>query len=57
LLGEGKTDLLKGFVSNRTKRKFDARLTFDAASGKIGFEFEPRPAKKAAGKKDAAKEA
>jgi len=56
LLGEGKTDLLRGFVSNRTKRKFDARLTFDAATGKIGFEFEPRPAKKAAGKKDSVKE-
>jgi len=57
LLAEGKTDLLKGFVSNRTKRKFDARLTFDHASGKIGFEFEPRPAKKAAPKKAAAKKA
>jgi DNA topoisomerase-3 len=53
LLAEGKTDLLKGFVSNRTKRKFDARLTFDPASGKIGFEFEPRPAKKTAAEKQA----
>ena len=47
MLAEGKTGLLKGFVSNRTKRKFDAMLTFEADSGKIGFEFEPR-AKKAA---------
>ncbi len=46
LLHEGKTDLLRGFVSNRTKRKFDARLTFDTATGKIGFEFEPREPKK-----------
>jgi DNA topoisomerase-3 len=48
LLAAGKTDLLRGFVSNRTKRKFDARLTFDPATGKIGFEFEPRPDKKPA---------
>ena len=48
LLSEGKTDLLKGFVSNRTKRKFDAHLTFDMDTAKIGFDFPPRPAKKAA---------
>jgi DNA topoisomerase-3 len=47
LLEQGKTVLLKGFVSNRTKRKFDAMLTFEADTGKVGFEFEPR-AKKAA---------
>ncbi|MBK1883413.1 topoisomerase C-terminal repeat-containing protein [Luteolibacter pohnpeiensis] len=51
LLSEGKTDLLKGFVSNRTKRKFDAHLTFDPKDGKIGFDFPPRAAKKAAAKK------
>ncbi len=50
LLSEGKTDLLTGFVSNRTKRKFDAFLTFDLATAKIGFDFPPRPAKKAAKK-------
>jgi DNA topoisomerase-3 len=50
LLATGKTDLLRGFVSNRTKRKFDAHLTFDPASGKIGFEFEPRPEKNPAAK-------
>lgn len=52
LLSEGKTDLLNGFVSNRTKRKFDAHLTFDLATAKIGFDFPPRPAKKAAKKKE-----
>jgi DNA topoisomerase-3 len=52
LLSEGKTDLLNGFVSNRTKRKFDAFLTFDLATAKIGFDFPPRPAKKAAKKKE-----
>lgn len=52
LISEGKTDLLKGFVSNRTKRKFDAFLTFDPVTAKIGFDFPPRPAKKAAKKAD-----
>ncbi len=53
LIATGKTDVLKGFVSNRTKRKFDAYLTFDPKDGKIGFDFPPRPAKKAAAKKTA----
>ncbi len=42
LLATGKTDLLDGFVSNRTKRKFKAMLVWDAAEGKVGFEFAPR---------------
>ena len=46
LLAEGKTDLLKGFISNRTKRPFDARLTFDPKDGKLGFAFEERPERK-----------
>ncbi|RPJ35513.1 MAG: DNA topoisomerase III [Verrucomicrobiaceae bacterium] len=56
LLTHGKTDVIKGFVSNRTKRKFDAHLTFDPKEGKIGFDFPPRPAKKAAAKKAAKSE-
>jgi len=44
LLTEGRTDLLRGFVSNRTRRKFSAYLTRQA-DGKVGFEFEPRKAK------------
>ncbi|MBG7606563.1 MAG: topoisomerase C-terminal repeat-containing protein [Verrucomicrobia bacterium] len=55
LIAEGKTDLLKGFISNRTKRKFDAHLTFDTKVAKIGFDFPPRAAKKVA--KKAAKKA
>ncbi|WP_428415829.1 DNA topoisomerase III [Methylibium sp.] len=55
LLQEGKTELLENFVSNKTRRKFKARLAWDAKEGKVGFEFEPRaakvPAKKAAAKK------
>jgi len=41
LLAEGRTDLLTGFVSARTRRKFSAFLVRDKA-GKVGFEFEPR---------------
>jgi DNA topoisomerase-3 len=41
LLAEGKTDLLTGFVSARTRRKFSAFLVRDK-EGKVGFEFEVR---------------
>ena len=60
LLETGKTDLLEGFVSNKTRRKFKARLAYDKKEGKVSFEFEPRAprvpaaAKKAAAKKTAA---
>jgi DNA topoisomerase-3 len=56
LLATGKTDLLDGFVSNRTKRKFKAHLVWDEKEGKVGFEFAPRggdkpvPARKTAAK-------
>jgi DNA topoisomerase-3 len=50
LLATGKTDLLENFVSNKTRRKFKARLAYDAKAGKVGFEFEPRPARGAAAK-------
>ena len=42
LLSEGKTNLLKGFVSNKTKRKFDAFLLLDPKTHKISFDFPPR---------------
>ncbi|THU04432.1 DNA topoisomerase III [Lampropedia puyangensis] len=42
LLADGQTDVLDKFVSNRTRRTFKARLTWDAAAGKVGFAFEPR---------------
>jgi DNA topoisomerase-3 len=45
LLAGGKTDLLDGFVSNKTRRKFKAYLAYDKAEGKVNFEFEPRPAR------------
>jgi DNA topoisomerase III len=54
LLTTGKTALLDGFVSNKTRRKFKAFLVYDAKEGKVGFEFEPRAARPAA-KKTAAR--
>ena len=59
LLATGKTDLLDGFVSNKTRRKFKAYLAYDKKEGKVSFEFEPRAprvpgAKKAPAKKAAA---
>ena len=54
LLAEGRTRLLKGFVSNRTKRKFSAYLV-RGPDGKVGFEFEARKPK--AGAKPAADKA
>ena len=68
LLSEGRTELLAGFVSSRTRRKFKAYLK-RGDDGKVGFEFEARkpkagddqvasgkklPAKNAATKKPAA---
>jgi len=44
LLNEGRTEILRGFVSNRTRRKFSAFLV-KKPDGTTGFEFEPRPAK------------
>jgi len=61
LLATGRTSLLAGFVSNRTRRAFKAYLVFDAKEGKVVFEFEPRKygakAAGAAAKKAAAKKA
>ena len=51
LLAEGRTALLENFVSNKTRRKFKARLAWDAKEGKVGFEFEPRAPRGPAAKK------
>lgn len=56
LLNDGKTDLLPGFVSQRTRRSFKAFLT-RAKDGKISFEFEERKAKPGAKPKAAANDA
>jgi DNA topoisomerase-3 len=44
LLNEGKTDLMPGFVSQRTRRPFKAFLV-RGKDGKTSFEFEERKAK------------
>lgn len=55
LLNEGKTDLLKEFVSKKTGRKFEAFLVWK--DGKVSFEFAPREKKfPSKAKKDAAPE-
>ena len=45
LVSERKTGLIKGFVSRRTKRPFDANLILKDNGG-IGFEFPPRTTRK-----------
>lgn len=50
LLTSGKTDLLKEFISARTKRKFSAYLVV-GKEGKVGFEFEAKAPKKVPAKK------
>ncbi|KFB66475.1 DNA topoisomerase III [Candidatus Accumulibacter vicinus] len=47
LLDTGRTDLLRDFISARTRRKFSAYLV-RGADGKVGFEFEKRATKVAA---------
>jgi DNA topoisomerase-3 len=46
LVNDKKTGLIKGFVSRRTKRPFDANLILKDNGG-IGFEFPPRKKKSA----------
>ena len=53
LLASGATELLDGFVSNKTRRKFKARLEWDAKEGKVVFAFEPRPERRPAAAKKA----
>ncbi|MBC3883504.1 DNA topoisomerase III [Undibacterium griseum] len=53
LLVDGKTDLLPGFVSQRTRRPFKAFLV-RGKDGKVSFEFEERKAKAPAAKKTGA---
>jgi DNA topoisomerase-3 len=47
LLADGRTDLLDGFISSRTRRKFKAFLVREPG-GRVGFEFAPRPAREPA---------
>ncbi|MBL4576671.1 MAG: DNA topoisomerase III [Opitutaceae bacterium] len=54
LLEDGKTDLIQGFISNRTKKPFAAFLVL-RANGSTGFQFPPREKKPKADKKTASK--
>lgn len=54
LLNDGKTDLLPGFISQRTRRPFKAFLV-RGKDGKVSFEFEERKAKAPAAGKSKAK--
>lgn len=42
LISKGKTGVLAGFVSSKSKRKFSAALKLDASTGNATFEFEDR---------------
>ena len=53
LLEEGQTDLLAGFVSQRTHRPFKAYLALDK-DGKVSFKFDETPGKAASARKKAA---
>jgi DNA topoisomerase-3 len=57
MLTKGKTPLLPGFISKKTKRAFAAHLTLDPETAKIGFEFAPRKTAKKGAKKAAKKAA
>ena len=50
LFTKGKTDVIAGFISKKG-RPFSAFLLLDKKTGKLGWEFPPRPAKKNAKKK------
>jgi len=56
LLTEGKTDLLKDFVSARTRRKFSAFLV-RGKDGKVGFEFEAKKPRATVKKQETADDA
>lgn len=45
VLATGKSELITGFVSQRTNRSFDAYLALDEKKGNVGFEFPPREAR------------
>ncbi|MBQ8900726.1 MAG: topoisomerase C-terminal repeat-containing protein, partial [Akkermansia sp.] len=55
VLAEGKSELLSGFISQRTNRAFDAFLVLDAKKGNVGFEFPPREPRQKGAKEKADK--
>ena len=55
VLSTGKSDLISGFISQRTNRGFDAYLVLDEKKGNVGFEFPPREARQKGTKEKADK--
>ena len=45
VLADGKSELIEGFVSQRTRRSFDSYLVLDVKKGNVGWEFPPREEK------------
>ena len=50
VLAEGKSGLIKGFISQRTHKPFDAFLVLDTRKGGVKFEFPPRETAERKGK-------
>jgi DNA topoisomerase-3 len=55
VLATGKSELITGFISQRTNRGFDAYLVLDEKKGNVGFEFPPREARQKGTKEKADK--
>ena len=55
VLATGKSELITGFISQRTNRAFDAYLVLDAKKGNVTFEFPPREARQKNSKEKADK--
>ncbi len=55
VLSTGKSELLTGFVSQRTNRAFDAFLVLDEKKGNVSFEFPPREPRQKGSKEKADK--
>ena len=55
VLATGKSELITGFISQRTNRGFDAYLVLDEKKGNVSFEFPPREARQKGTKEKADK--
>ncbi len=55
VLATGKSELIVGFISQRTNRAFDAYLVLDEKKGNVSFEFPPREARQKGTKEKADK--
>ena len=55
VMANGKSELLTGFISQRTNRAFEAYLVLDEKKGNVGFEFPPRETRQKGSKEKADK--